>query len=168
MSVLDRFRLDGKKALITGAGAGLGRAMAIALAERPAAPLNPVPLPRLAVYSSWGSTQDVGWVRYGLDQSETAYDLIYKEQVRQGNLRSRYDVVVIPHQGQGGLEDVLRHVPADQAGVFLVKTVIVQVLDQVFRRLPNPFRHGLKAKLPQKVLLKGFRPGDGSFQEHAL
>lgn len=33
MGVLDRFRLDGKKALVTGAGAGLGKAMAIALSE---------------------------------------------------------------------------------------------------------------------------------------
>ena len=33
MSVLDQFRLDGKRALITGASRGLGRAMAQALAE---------------------------------------------------------------------------------------------------------------------------------------
>ena len=33
MSVLDQFSLDGKRALVTGASRGLGRAMAIALAE---------------------------------------------------------------------------------------------------------------------------------------
>jgi 2-deoxy-D-gluconate 3-dehydrogenase len=33
MSVLDSFRLDGKKALVTGARRGIGKAMAIALAE---------------------------------------------------------------------------------------------------------------------------------------
>jgi NAD(P)-dependent dehydrogenase (short-subunit alcohol dehydrogenase family) len=33
MSVLDRFRLDGKRAFITGGSRGLGRAMALALAE---------------------------------------------------------------------------------------------------------------------------------------
>jgi gluconate 5-dehydrogenase len=33
MSVFDRFRLDGKRALITGGSRGLGRAMAVALAE---------------------------------------------------------------------------------------------------------------------------------------
>jgi NAD(P)-dependent dehydrogenase (short-subunit alcohol dehydrogenase family) len=33
MSVLDQFRLDGKNALITGAGRGIGRALALALAE---------------------------------------------------------------------------------------------------------------------------------------
>jgi gluconate 5-dehydrogenase len=33
MAVLDRFRLDGKRALVTGGSRGLGRAMALALAE---------------------------------------------------------------------------------------------------------------------------------------
>ncbi len=33
MSVFDKFRLDGKRALITGGSRGLGRAMAQALAE---------------------------------------------------------------------------------------------------------------------------------------
>ncbi len=33
MSILDAFRLDGKKALVTGAATGLGAAMAVALAE---------------------------------------------------------------------------------------------------------------------------------------
>ena len=33
MSVLDRFRLDGRRAVVTGASRGLGRVMALALAE---------------------------------------------------------------------------------------------------------------------------------------
>ena len=33
MSVLDLFRLDGKRALVTGASRGLGRSMALALAD---------------------------------------------------------------------------------------------------------------------------------------
>lgn len=33
MGVLDRFRLDGKTALVTGAASGLGAAIAVALAE---------------------------------------------------------------------------------------------------------------------------------------
>jgi NAD(P)-dependent dehydrogenase (short-subunit alcohol dehydrogenase family) len=33
MGILDRFRLDGKRALVTGAGRGIGQALAVALAE---------------------------------------------------------------------------------------------------------------------------------------
>src|SRR5262249_33963159 len=57
-----------------------------------------VDLPRLAVYSTWGATQDVGWVRYAFDKFEVPYELIYKDQLRRGDLKSKYDVIVIPHQ----------------------------------------------------------------------
>jgi hypothetical protein len=75
---------------------------AMALAQAPNVARHAVDLPRLAVFSTWGSTQDVGWVRYAFDQFEVGYDLIYKEQVRKGNLRDSYDVIVIPNQGRGG------------------------------------------------------------------
>ena len=73
---------------------------AVALTAQPTVPMHDVTVPRLAVYSTWGSTQDVGWVRYAFDHYETPYELIYKERVKQGNLRSAYDVIVIPSQGR--------------------------------------------------------------------
>ena len=51
--------------------------------QAPDVPKHSVDLPRLAVFSTWGSTQDVGWVRYAFDQFEVPYDLIYKERVRR-------------------------------------------------------------------------------------
>ena len=54
------------------------------------------------MFSTWGSTQDVGWVRYAFDHFEIKYDLIYKERIRKGNLRGSYDVIVIPNQGRNG------------------------------------------------------------------
>ncbi|MGE5814440.1 MAG: M14 family zinc carboxypeptidase [Acidobacteriota bacterium] len=68
----------------------------------PAAPdvaMHDVDMPRIALYSTWGSTQDPGWVRYAFDKFEVPYDLIYKERVRKGNLRSQYDVIIVPSQG---------------------------------------------------------------------
>jgi hypothetical protein len=65
-------------------------------------PMHDVDLPRLAVYSTWGNTQEVGWVRHALDHFGVKYDLIYKERVKQGGLRGAYDVVLIPNQGRGG------------------------------------------------------------------
>ena len=73
-----------------------------AVAELPAVSMHPVDLPRLAVYSTWGNTQEVGWVRHALDQFEVAYDLVYKERVRAGDLRSDYDVILVPNQGRSG------------------------------------------------------------------
>ncbi len=75
---------------------------AVALNAAPNVPMHDVDLPRLAVFSTWGSTQEVGWVRHAFDHYEINYDLIYKERVRQGNLRGAYDVIVIPNQGRGG------------------------------------------------------------------
>jgi hypothetical protein len=65
-------------------------------------PAHDIELPRLAVYSTWGNTQDAGWVRYALDKFGAAYDLIYKERVRQGGLRGAYDVIVVPNHGGTG------------------------------------------------------------------
>jgi hypothetical protein len=71
---------------------------AVALRDAPNVPKRPADPPRLALYSTWGSTQDVGWVRYAFDHFEMTYDLIYQERVRQGRLREAYDVIVIPDQ----------------------------------------------------------------------
>jgi hypothetical protein len=56
-------------------------------------------LPRIAVYSTWASTEKVGWVRLAFDRFEVPYDLIYKDQVRHGGLRAKWDVIVVPPQG---------------------------------------------------------------------
>src|ERR1051325_11762955 len=60
---------------------------AVTLAAAPDVKKHEVELPRVAVFSSWGATQDVGWVRYAFDHFEMQYDLIYKERIRQGNLK---------------------------------------------------------------------------------
>ncbi|MBI3679966.1 MAG: hypothetical protein HY235_06160 [Acidobacteria bacterium] len=75
---------------------------AAALDAMPDVPRHEVDLPRLAVYSTWGSTQEVGWVRHALDQFEASFDLIFKERVRAGNLRGSYDVILIPSQSFSG------------------------------------------------------------------
>ena len=73
---------------------------AAALDERPDVATHPVDLPRLAIYSTWGNTQEVGWVRHAFDEFEIPFDLIFKERVREGDLRADYDVILIPNQGR--------------------------------------------------------------------
>jgi hypothetical protein len=64
--------------------------------------MHDLDLPRVAIYSIWGNTQDVGWVRYAFDKFEIPYDLIFKERVKKGDLKGAYDVVVMPNQGGSG------------------------------------------------------------------
>ncbi len=75
---------------------------AIGVASVPAGAKHDVDLPRLAIYSTWGNTQEVGWVRHAFDQFEIPFELIYKERVTQGNLRAAYDVILVPNQGRSG------------------------------------------------------------------
>ena len=72
----------------------------VALAKAPDVAKHAVDLPRVAMFSTWGNTQEVGWVRYAFDKFEVGYDLIYKERVKKGNLRGAYDVIVVPNQGR--------------------------------------------------------------------
>ncbi len=61
-----------------------------------------VDLPKLAMFSTWGRTQEVGWVRHAFDQFGIPYDLIYKERIKAGGLKAAYDVILIPHQATTG------------------------------------------------------------------
>ena len=88
---------------------------AVALQDTPKVPKHELDLPRLAVFSTWGSTQDVGWVRFAFDHFEVAYDLIYKERIRQGHLRDSYDVIVIPNQGRGSSKSIVFDIESKKA-----------------------------------------------------
>jgi len=61
-------------------------------------PMHEADLPRIAIYSQWTGTQNLGWYRLTFDEFEVPYDLIYKEQLVEGNLRSKYDVILTAEQ----------------------------------------------------------------------
>jgi hypothetical protein len=75
---------------------------AAAMAAKPSVETVDVDLPRIAVYSTWMNTEKVGWVRLAFDRFEVPYDLIYKDEAKQGDLRAKYDVIVMPHQTNSG------------------------------------------------------------------
>lgn len=72
----------------------------VGLAASPKVPTHESTLPRLAIFSTWDGTQDVGWVRYTFDQYKISYDLIFKERVLQGDLAKDYDLILIPTQAR--------------------------------------------------------------------
>ena len=118
---------------------------AVGVSSLPAVPTHAVDLPRLAVYSTWGSTQEVGWVRHALDAFEVPYDLIYKERVRQGGLRAAYDVILVPNQGRTGEGARLRH--RHEGGAARLQAQPRVPLARRVRRVGrHPRRHGPRGR----------------------
>jgi hypothetical protein len=54
--------------------------------------------PRLALYRSWSPSMDEGWTRWVLEQFGFDYKNIHDADVRAGNLKDRFDVVILPDQ----------------------------------------------------------------------
>ncbi len=52
--------------------------------------------PRLALYKPSDANQDEGWIRWLLDQFEFSFTSVREDSIREGNLRSRFDVIIIP------------------------------------------------------------------------
>lgn len=64
---------------------------------------SPIPSPlkravRLAVYKSYVPTADEGWTRWLFDTFNVPYQTLVDANVRGGNLRERYDVIILPSQ----------------------------------------------------------------------
>jgi hypothetical protein len=54
--------------------------------------------PRLALYRSWSPSMDEGWTRWVLEQFNFDYKNIYDRDVRAGNLKDKFDVLILPDQ----------------------------------------------------------------------
>ena len=59
---------------------------------------RPLHLPKVGVYKSYLASMDEGWVRYVLEQFDVPYTSIENKDVRAGNLKSRFDAIVLPNQ----------------------------------------------------------------------
>jgi hypothetical protein len=84
----------------------------VSLARAPAAPAHPLDLPRVAIYHTWTYTQDEGWARFTFDQLGIPYTSIHKDDLRQGGLRTRFDVIVVPSTGGASVTALIHGVDA--------------------------------------------------------
>jgi len=93
--------------IVTGSAADLAAARrevdslgltAAALSSLPTVASHDAPPPRIAIYSQWSGTQELGWYRFTFDEFHIPYDLIFKERVAQGNLKKDYDVILMAAQ----------------------------------------------------------------------
>lgn len=53
---------------------------------------------RVGLYKSWTASMDEGWTRWVFDQFGVPYRTLHDAEVRAGNLRAGYDVIVLPSQ----------------------------------------------------------------------
>jgi hypothetical protein len=53
---------------------------------------------RVALYRSWVASMDEGWTRYVFDEWQVRYTALRDAEIRAGNLRAKYDVIVLPDQ----------------------------------------------------------------------
>jgi hypothetical protein len=60
--------------------------------------------PRVALYKPWTANMDEGWTRWVFDQFAVPYASVADSTVRAGNLRARYDVLVVADMGLRDVE----------------------------------------------------------------
>ena len=81
-------------------GAQVRRDFGLSLQQGEASPVaNPLKRNvRLAVYKSWMASIDEGWTRFVLDTFNVPYESLHDADARRGNLRDRYDVIILPSE----------------------------------------------------------------------
>jgi hypothetical protein len=79
---------------------------AIAIPGAPSVPTHELDVPRVGYVHSWIRTQDEGWWRAALDTYGIPYTYFSDQKLRDGNLRAKYDVLVMPHIGGSAVSQV--------------------------------------------------------------
>jgi hypothetical protein len=69
------------------------------VAAPPSVKTHPLTIPRIGYVHSWSRTQDEGWVRAALDYYGIPYTYFADKNLKEGNLRSKYDVIIFPQVG---------------------------------------------------------------------
>jgi len=59
--------------------------------------------PRLGLYQPWTASIDEGWTRLVLDNFEFAYSSVHNAEIRAGNLKERYDCLIMPSLSTGSI-----------------------------------------------------------------
>ncbi len=58
---------------------------------------------RIAVYKSHDAQMDEGWTRWVFDTYRIRYTSLFDREARAGNLRAKYDVIILPEQSAQGI-----------------------------------------------------------------
>ncbi|HEY7292765.1 MAG TPA: M14 family zinc carboxypeptidase [Vicinamibacterales bacterium] len=77
-----------------------------AVASAPNVKTHDLDIPRIGYVHSWTRTQDEGWWRAALDTFGVPYTYFADQKLTEGNLRSKYDVIIFPHVGGSAVSQV--------------------------------------------------------------
>ena len=106
-----RLSLDKSRVLVLSAprkaldavAAELGLQIATADGAPPAG-AGPLKAPRIGMYSPWtGGNMDEGWTRWVLEQYDFNLATLHNADIRDGKLRDKYDVIILPDQSPGAI-----------------------------------------------------------------
>ncbi len=66
-----------------------------------------VTAPRIGIYQSYNASMDEGWTRWILEEYEFPYQRLVNQRIRNGNLKSEFDVILVPDQGARAIKNGL-------------------------------------------------------------
>lgn len=93
----------------------------IGSSSMPGGKQHEVVLPRVAIYHSWFNTQDEGWSRFTFEQRGIPYTSIDKDDLKAGELRKKFDVILVPRMG-GQVSDFIYEVSSNYGPMPYTKT----------------------------------------------
>jgi len=60
-------------------------------------------LPRIGLYQPWTANMDEGWTRWLLEQYDFPYTTLHNDDIRAGNLASKFDVILFASQSKNSI-----------------------------------------------------------------
>ena len=70
-------------------------------------------LPRIGIYQSWLASSDEGWTRFVLDGFGFPYTTLHNKDIQGGQLRPRFDAIVLPDQTRDEIMEGRRPAASD-------------------------------------------------------
>jgi hypothetical protein len=114
---------DTSRDIVVAAAAQLGVA-ARPVSRLPAGPARQLKPLRIGLYDQYGGLTSSGWTRWLLEQFEFPYEIVYPQALERGNLRDKYDVVLLPDEA---------YTPRTNARTIRPETVPAQYRDTLGR-----------------------------------
>ncbi|HYY56442.1 MAG TPA: M14 family metallopeptidase [Pyrinomonadaceae bacterium] len=132
---------------------------------------------RTGLYRSWTSSMDEGWTRFVFDTFGVPYRSVRDAEVRDGNLRDRYDVIILPSQRakeivegrepgsypaeftggitRGGVDNLRRFV--EEGGTLVCFDASAELAIKYFTLPPGKGAGGRRAPFPLRNILEDIK-----------